>query len=294
MYFIEMMSYTQTELNKRNKIIQSQKIFWDFLDTYSINKLTNLFDNNNHSNESITKYIDNERKLKKMDISGVDIVSQVYDDNQRYNFLLEIKKNNKRFVHLSIHLSPETFDPKLNGVIHIFKNFYKRKKSKTMKPKIYALIGVTQHKPKSLKFSIDDGYTTGFVNDPLYDPEIQQEMDVIITVLNRLFDEDNDEFYIGNKDEIIPIHMKINTILENINTRAKQVSRKNKGNFVFPPLNIANSRHTKTDPKRKRGQQITRKKSTKYIKLINIKKRDKRKSKRKRTMNITRKRKIKS
>ena len=66
-----------------------------------------------------------------------------------------------------------------------------------------------------------------------YDPYIQQEMDVIISVLNKLFNEKNNELYIGDKT-IFPIHNKTNNILNNINKHSKLISRKNKGVKIFP------------------------------------------------------------
>ena len=49
-----MVTYTQQELLNRNKIIQSQIQFGDFLDSYIINKLIILFDKNNKS-DKLTK-----------------------------------------------------------------------------------------------------------------------------------------------------------------------------------------------------------------------------------------------
>ena len=59
-------------------------------------------------------------------------------------------------------------------------------------------------------------------------------MDVIITVLNNLFDEDNSEYYIGDEDTLFPIHNNTNVILGNINTYTQHVTRKNKGVKMYP------------------------------------------------------------
>ena len=70
-----------------------------------------------------------------------------------------------------------------------------------------------------------------------YDPELQQEMNVIIRVLNRMFDEDNHDFYIGNEDNLFPIHKNTNTILDNINRRSNSIPLKNKSARMYPPFN---------------------------------------------------------
>ena len=53
-------------------IVNSQKQFWNRIDSNIINELVHLFHNG-----YITKYIDNERKLRGLDLSGVVIVSSV-------------------------------------------------------------------------------------------------------------------------------------------------------------------------------------------------------------------------
>lgn len=102
---------------------------------------------------------------------------------------------------------------------------------------MYTLISVKQpiDKSNSLEFTIADGYNTvGVANAHLYDPEIQQEMNVIIRVLNNIFDENNKEYYIG--DKFYPIHNKTDIILKNINTRTKYTIRKNIGKTLLPEL----------------------------------------------------------
>lgn len=83
-------------------------------------------------------------------------------------------------------------------------------------------------------------------------------MDVIINVLNRLFNEKDTELYIGNKDKIYPVHNKINKVLNSNNNHSTLVSRKNKGKkiiqnninnpeFLFnhKPFNKVGKRHTR-------------------------------------------------
>jgi hypothetical protein len=67
-------------------------------------------------------------------------------------------------------------------------------------------------------------------------------MDVITTVLNQLFDEDDAEHYVGNYDALhsnklnthvsqLLIEPNTNNILRNMNTRTKYITRKNIGRF---------------------------------------------------------------
>lgn len=74
----------------------------------------------------------------------------------------------------------------------------------------------------------------------MYDPLLQQEMDVIITVLNRLFDENNKELYIGNSNNLTPLHNNLDNVLKNINIVKKKVSRRNVGVRVMPLINNEN------------------------------------------------------
>ena len=211
-----------------------------------------------------------------MDNTGVIIESEVYGENNNNSSLyLNIKKNNNDFIHLTIHLSVKNLDPKDSGVIHIFKNIYKTKKSGTIKTVIekktlYTLISVLQplSKPNSLEFSITHSYIPlSISNTLLYEPEIKEEINVIINVLNKLFDEDNTEFYIGNQNKLVPIHNKTNIILKNMNKQDKHVSRKNKGKMMNPQINNY-SVYTMIDYKRGKTMKKTNKnKSKKKITL---------------------------
>lgn len=54
-----------------------------------------------------------------------------------------IKKNNITFLHITIHLVVTKLNPKDNGAIHFFKDFYKNKNATSQKRSLYALILVT-------------------------------------------------------------------------------------------------------------------------------------------------------
>lgn len=263
-----MVKYTKKELDKRKTILQSQIKFTCFLNLDMINLLIYLFDhkNQNDDNPKIIKYIQDERKVKGLNSSNITIEHKVYGEYSDSSTLhLGIRKNNRDILHLSIHLCVKNLEPKHTGVIHIYKNIYRILNPLLQKKILYALISIEQppNKPNSLKFSISDGYTTPGVNNAkLYDLEIQKEMDIIITVLNKLFDEDNSEYYIGNKNKLIPIHDKTNIVLKTINQYSEHAVRKNKGVQVFP-LSI-NSPTFEIEPK-KLTKKI-RKRTTRKIK----------------------------
>jgi hypothetical protein len=273
-----MLRYTQAQLDERSKIIESQTLFGKFLDAEIINKFIHLFDNKNTNidkNDKITKYIEDERSKQGLDISNVLVESEVYGYTVKNSTLhLQIKKNNKDFIHLTIHISPEDLPPQHSTMIHISKDIYKEMAIPSkLKRTMYALISIKQpiDKPNSLEFSIADGYNTVGVPDAhLYDPEIQKEMNVIITVLNKIFDENNEEYYIGNK--LYPIHNKTNIVLKNINTRTKYTVRKNIGKTLMPELtntNIFNvKRKTNKSKYIKKNKRITRKR--KIINTVKI------------------------
>ncbi len=202
--------------------------------------------NKNTKKIKINEYLKEERKLRGLGEENVEIVNYVYNEDINDPTLhLGIIKNNKDFLHLTIHLSPNSLDAKDNGMIHFKKDLYVEKRGTISKTKIkkyvYALIAVEKpaDKLKSLEFSIADGYSTPMVtNSHIYDSEIQEEMDAIISLLNKLFDENNNELYIGNIKEI---HKKTNTVLKSINTRKYLFKRKNYNEMINPLTNTISS-----------------------------------------------------
>ena len=214
-----------------------------------------------NSNDKITNYIEKERIEKGLDTSTISIKSEIDGEKDRELTLhLRIINDGKDLLHLSIHLSPQSFKPQDTGAIHIVKNIYSTQEPTVLSKKVLkklkaALITVHEpiDKPNSLEFAIGDGYTTPseIPNSELYDPMLQKEMDVILTVLNRLFDEDNKEYYIGNKDKLVPIHTKTNAVLETMNTHNRHVTRKNRGSTMLPPITITNTYKLKYRPSQK-------------------------------------------
>lgn len=268
--------YTNEEKQNRLNIIQSQTLLHDFLTADSINRLIQLFDNDNNNTNSIIKILENERIKYGLNSVNTSFKSEVYGTiKQESAFYLSIKKNNKDFIHLTIHLVPTLLNPEQHGMIHILKDIYKKKRNPVLNKFRYALIKIEKpiDRPNSLHFSIPlDAYTSpGAPNSSKYDPEIAKEMDAIIAVLNRLFDETDTEMYIGDNTanntiskKLIPIHNKTNNVLEDINTHTILVSRKNKGikmlpNFTSDPRINIYRKNNKNNTKKHRNKRYTRK-----------------------------------
>jgi hypothetical protein len=227
------MAYTTNELNRRKEIIESQLLFWSFLDSTNMNKFVNLFDNSVQTPDKISKYVENERRLRGMDEASV--IGKIYGENVgKSTLLLEIIKDNKVHLHISFHLSPKSLNKKDTGAIHISKNIYKERNN-ILKKKKYALIFIEKPigKSHSLEFRIADGYKTPGINAD--EKEIQQEMDVIIHVINRIFDE-YDPYYIGIKEELIDINPRSINVVHNIG-KSTLVRLKNKGTGIIRKIN---------------------------------------------------------
>ena len=270
--------YNPAQLVQRKAILQTHKLLWNILDRNTINNLIDLFDTHTVKSKSkLEKYIEEERNRQGLNTTNIKIDSKFYGKNENDSTLLiDISKDGIKILHLSIHLYVKDLEPKHTGVIHMYKNIYKTINPKSPKRKLYALISVQQpaDKSHSLVFTIANGYTTpsNIQNTNLYDPELQKEMDVILTVLNRLFDEE-DEYYIGDKDRLVPIHKNTNTILKNMNTHIGHVERKNKGTLTLPVLNtenhsynnysIKNRTSTRKQPKKKLSVRTTTRKRDK-------------------------------
>jgi hypothetical protein len=285
-----MATFTPTQLSVRQPIVNSHIIFTNFLDSDIINKLVHLF-----ANGDIIKYIEDERNAKQLYDPNITIKSFVFGtNNSDSTLLLEINKNSKALLHISIHLVANQLKPENAGLIHFFKNIHKIKKKKNIihKPLVYALIKVEKpiNKPKSLKFSIANGYTTNkrITNAGKYDTELQNEMNVIITVLNRLFDEDNKNFYVGYKNyyvsntnyyftpinKLYPIHNQTNNVLQNINNHSKLRTRKNKGTRMLPTLShdppIITAKNTRATTRKRNRRNIRNFTTNNKIKEVNI------------------------
>jgi hypothetical protein len=80
--------YTNQELELRKRIINTHSQFCSFLDANIVNTLVHIFENN-----SISKYIEDERIFQGMDTSNITITSNVDTEGRNSPSLyLNIKK----------------------------------------------------------------------------------------------------------------------------------------------------------------------------------------------------------
>lgn len=254
------------------RFIKSHRSLGPFLDRFMINRLNAWFKNNG----KITEFVREERRRRGLDEANTTVESMVYGTKDKNSTLLiEIKRNGERFIHLTIHLSPEGlgFTHKSTGIAHIVKDIYKgyiSGKKDYLAKSLYAVYR-PQGKYHSLQFRIVERYTTpenpenpekpesvSIINQ--YDDEVKQEMDVITSVLNKLFDENDREHYVGDYDAVhfgpehaqkdIHVEPNTNNILRNINLHSNAITRKNKG--VYFKNNIKRNGGTRrTQPARK-------------------------------------------
>ena len=233
------------------RFIRSHRTLGPFLDRFMINRLNTLFKNNGR----VTEFVKEERRRRGLDEANTTVESMVYGtDRNNSTLLLIIKRDGKEFIHLTIHLSPKElgFTIKSTGIVHIVKNIYNKyvtRKKNYLAKSLYAVYR-PQGKSHSLQFRIVERYTTpenpekpeksesvSIINQ--YDDEVKQEMDVLTSVLNKLFDEDDREHYVGDYDAVHHISQNnkkannvepnTNNILRNINLHSNAITRKNKG-----------------------------------------------------------------
>ena len=250
--------YSNTNLQYRASIFDTHTLLINFLILDVMHSLVHLFDidcckGQHFTHKTITGFIEEERSKRGLNNVGVQIISIVEKKSNANSILmLKILKNGKLFVHLSIHLVSKRKDPSKDGMIHIMKDIYTVKRTCRNTDKYYALIRVEQPNPKSLRFSIAWGYDTP--DSPLastYDIEVQQEMDVIITVLNKIFDADNEEYFVGSNEMrvMLPIQNKTNILLNNMNANPNIATRKNVGKKINF-MNMSQLRKLNKNPKK--------------------------------------------
>jgi len=236
--------YSNHDLQIRSDILESQLLLIRFLTADIMDALVHLFSQecceNRDKHITIAQMIKDERAHQKL-ADDVRILSHAYKDKTRdgsSNLVLDIYKYGERFLHLTIHLSPNSLHPKDAGLIHFLKDIYTIKITSRKYKRYYVLIKVEQPHPHSLHFSIGDGYHTPDSKNAIrYDKEVQQEMDVIIAVLNRLFDS-TDEYFVGKiRNAPIEIINRTNELLKNMNQHSKLATRKNKGKMMGPKWN---------------------------------------------------------
>jgi len=230
----------EQEKHRRKSILQSHMRLGNFLDIDIINTLMHLFDKNYNEyvnqRHKITTYIEDERRAQHLEKAKIKIKTKISGFNTHAPYLyIGIIKNGKDFIHLTIHLVIEKLKSKNSGIIHITRNVYRDARVSKGAP-FYALITVKPAKERSLIFELDERQNAANARAPIAD-EVKAETNVILTVLNRLFDEDNPEFYVGtpqysSRNRLNPIHPFTEKAIININNMSLG-TRKNK-NKSFP------------------------------------------------------------
>jgi hypothetical protein len=267
-----MVTYTPTQLAKRKTIIESHKLLTPFLNKNAINNLLHLFDpiteGNTSPDNKIIYYIDKERQIRGLDSDNMKITSSYYDyeyNNSTYH--IQIEKNGADFLHLTIHVVPANFKPNKTGLIHFVKDVYGPKSGSGLDHKeTVSLILVTKPPGKnfSLEFSIAYDYDTPNMNKfTPTESQITQERDVIITVLNRIFDEDNIEYYIGCRSN--SKNCKININMKKLN-KPEEIPLNNMNSFIETIIPSP-----KINPIIYNKIQIPHSKANPFIKPINLK-----------------------
>jgi len=238
-------------------IANSHKHLGSFFNGWNINRLIYLFDSKPSYNDpihNIAAYIHEEHKRRGINTSNLYVKSRVHGiTNPKPDpmCIVEIKYNKKTLVHLTIHLAPEQLKASAHGMIHLVKNIYQNsKKYGTLKNGgRVRLLATKSNNSKSLFFTIMDGRAPPLQGNISLDPIIQQEMDVLVSVLNKLFDEHDREHYVGdftapselvNMNTIPPIrpnHPNTPLVTSQINMYGIAITRKNKGvPYVIPPI----------------------------------------------------------
>lgn len=239
------MAYSQANLNQRKEIIEGQKQLVEFLDAERFNKLVHVFDEKVEDEHNILRYIEEERRQRGLSSENVTMDSFVYGYNRANpgdrgaTFIVTIKKGGINYVHLSIHIAPRGLEPKDQGIIHLYKDVYGAKLKKGKKHPAYTLVHVSRSpdKPNSLHFYRTDGDVTDVDKSKGdYDADLSLEMDILLSVLNRMFDEDDKDHYIGESDILYPIHNKTNNVLKNVNQPNTILKRRNTGKLIMPTL----------------------------------------------------------
>lgn len=178
-----------------------------------------------------------------VNISSLTINSMIFgmDDknNKHATLIIEILKNGKKFIHFTLHLVSKTLNATNSGIIHFKKNIYHSRQYIKNPFLTYVLIKVEQpeDKLKSLHFTI--AYQHIIPNNDSNsrnNAELKLYMNVILNVLNRLFDEDNMQYYIGNRNLLLKLHPKTKEILQLMNNHTTISQRKNIGT-----MNIINN-----------------------------------------------------
>ena len=237
-------------------IANSHQHLGSFFDESILANLTHLFDANpiyNDPKHNIVAYIVNEHTKQQIPTNDLIISSVVHGISKGDPMLIaKIKYKNKPLVHFTIHLAPDRLNKSAHGMVHLVKNIYQNsRKYGTLKNRgrVRLFVSIPQNKPRSLHFTIMDGRNPPKKGNTTNDYIVQREMDILITVMNKIFDENDHYHYVGNFQlpgqmvninvlpPIRPYHTNMPTIAQQINTYGLAITRKNKGApYVIPAV----------------------------------------------------------
>jgi hypothetical protein len=178
------------------------------------------------------------------DITYISKVHKPTSDDPMY--ILEVYKGNIKLIHLTIHIAPTYLDPQYHGMIHIVRNVYNQKKYGMRKAAITMRIQAFKDpaKPQSRTFKIiGSRLPPSHPNAQQYDADVTRESDILIKVLNNIFDEKKTHAYANNEIASrkvnntyipfsVPPHTHTNPIAMKINSHKQTpYSRGNKGQY---------------------------------------------------------------
>jgi hypothetical protein len=183
------------------------------------------------------------------DITYISKVHKPTDDDPKY--ILEVYKGKIKLIHLTIHIAPTSLKRKHHGMIHIVRNVYNNPKKYGTR-KNYATMRIQAFKdtakPQSRAFKIVGNRSPPpHPNAQQYDADVTRESDILIKVLNNIFDERKTYLYANNEiasrkvnhtyiPPSVPPHTHTNPIAMKINSHNQTIfSRGNQGQYHSIP-----------------------------------------------------------
>lgn len=151
-------------------------------------------------------------------------------------FLVEVLYEGKILLHLTIHLALEVLPKDKAGMIHFDRDIYKKNGQypiKGLDTHVVIRVNRMNQNGNSLQFSILDDYDTPtdaslqHINNM-----ILQEMNIIIRVLNKMFNPTNRDYSV--QEIIFPMNPITDIITNQMNTLGIVAPRRNKGKRYVP------------------------------------------------------------
>jgi hypothetical protein len=216
--------YTTT-IQQRRRIHRSHLLLSRFMSLHTINQLLHIFDpiilNDDVTTHHIRKYILNENTKQGINMNkrNLSISTVVSDPANNPTCIAKILYHGRPFLHLSIHLAPTDKEIDNHGMIHLVKDYYcvGRKVMPIGECRVRIKVTSIDDKPGSLSFELNDDIPPPADADTSMEPIMKTEMDILMTVLNRLFNQNEPWYYVGTA-------MPTNHKLVNMNKAAPLLS----------------------------------------------------------------------